>query len=394
MVTRILRWIYGWVRVSAEGGFPERLLNELTKLNIAVWGVRWHRECLRFSCTAGDYRRIRPAVRRAHVRMRMVHKHGWPFWRYRYRHRKGLLMGLLLYVVILGLLAPRIWVIEVQGNQDVSVEEVLEVAQQRGVRLGALMSKVDIKDLQLRGNDTLDKVSFITVNPSHCVARIQVTEREPTPEVLDLSQPSDLVAVCDGEILEMEVRSGQKLVMVGEAVTAGTRLVTGRVQTELGEKLYRSYGAVWAQTRRRITVSVPLRHTVLAPVGDTVCRPVFSLFCWDFPLYSKTPLQEESAHFRTERFLTIDGVRLPLGLSADYYRRMEELPAVRTVEEAEKLAYECLSEQERALLTPDNFERLTIDGKISAGAYVLTATYLCRENIAVEVPLDGTLPLP
>ena len=380
------------MRVSAEGGYPERLLNELTAMDIAPWGVRWHREYLRFSCTAADYRRIRPAARHAHVRMRMLHKSGLPFWRHRYRHRKGLLVGLAVYAAILALLAPRIWVIEVQGTADTSVEEVLRVAEERGVRIGARMSEVDIKDLQLRGNDTLDKVAFITVNPSHCVARIQVTEREPTPEVIDLSQPSDLVAVCDGEILEIEVRSGQKLVMEGEAVTAGTRLVTGRVDTELGEKLYRSYGEVWARTRRRITVSVPLSYTRLVPDGETVCRPVFTLFCWDFPLYSNTPLQAKTAHRRTQRFLTVDGTRLPLGITTDYYRPLAERSAVRTEKEAKALAIEQLTQQEQALFLPDGYERQTLSGRVRNGAYVLTATYLCRENIAVEVPLDGTLP--
>lgn len=394
MVSRILRWFYGWVRVSVEGGFPEKLLNQLTHMNIAVWGVRWHREYLRFSCTAADYRRIRPAARQAHVRMRMLHKSGLPFWRHRYRHRKGLLVGLAVYAVILGLLAPRIWVIEVQGTADTPVEDVLQVAAERGVRIGALMSEVNIKDLQLRGNDTLDKVAFITVNPSHCVARIQVTEREPTPEVIDLSQPSDLVAVCDGEIVEMEVRSGQKLVMVGEAVTAGTRLVTGRVDTEMGEKFYRSYGAVWAQTRRRITVSVPLKYSQLVPDGESVCRPVFTLFCWDFPLYSKTPLHQNVAHRRTQHFLTIDGTRLPLGITTDYYLPLAEKPAVRTAKEAEKLAKQQLKQQEKELFLPNDYERQSLTGRVQKGAYVLTATYLCRENIAVEVPLNGTLPLP
>ena len=194
MVSRLLRWFYGWVRVSAEGGYPERLLNELTAAGIAVWGVRWQREYLRFSCTARDYRRIRYSARRAHLRMRMMYKRGLPFWWHRYRYRKGLLVGLVVYVVILGLLSPRIWVIEVQGNVETSTEEVLQVAEERGVRIGALMSRVNVKDLQLRGNDVLDKVAFVTVNPSHCVARIQVTEREPTPEVIDLSQPSKIGA--------------------------------------------------------------------------------------------------------------------------------------------------------------------------------------------------------
>ena len=30
MVSRIMRWFPGWVRVEAEGGYPERLLNAMT----------------------------------------------------------------------------------------------------------------------------------------------------------------------------------------------------------------------------------------------------------------------------------------------------------------------------------------------------------------------------
>ena len=34
MITRILRWICGWVRVEAEGGYPERLLNMLSVITL------------------------------------------------------------------------------------------------------------------------------------------------------------------------------------------------------------------------------------------------------------------------------------------------------------------------------------------------------------------------
>lgn len=394
MMSRVLRWFYGWVRVTVEGGYPERLFNELNAAGIVIWGVRWHQEYLRFSCVASDYRRMRPLARRACLRMRILHKYGFPFWRHRYRHRKGLLIGLVAYAVILACLAPRIWVIEVQGAVDTSVDEVLQVAAERGVRLGAKMEDVNIKDLQLRGNDTLDKVSFITVNPSHCVARIVVTEREPTPEVLDLSQPSDLVALCDGKIVEIEVRSGQKQVMVGEAVTAGTLLVSGRVKSEWGERLYRSYGAVWAQTKRRITVSVPLKYTLLVPGKEMVANPAISLFCWDFPLYSRKPLQRKTAHKHTEHFLTIDGTKLPLGITTDYYLPLTETTALRTVEEAEILAKQQLMQQEEELFAANSYTRQTVTGSVRGNDYVLTATYDCFENIAVEVPLDGSLPLP
>ena len=255
------------------------------------------------------------------------------------------------------------------------------------LRLGARMDRIQIKNLQLDGTDTLSTLAFITVNPSHCVARIEVTERAPTPQIIDLSRPSDLVAARDGVILRVDARSGKPQVVAGEAVTAGTVLITGRVETDLGEKLYRSYGEVWAETTRRITVSVPLLYDRFA-TEKAVCRPEIALFHWVFPLYSKTPLQGEHAHIRTDHPLTVGGTVLPLGISCDYYYPLTRIPTARTAAQAEALAYEQLAEQEAVLFTPDAYEQLTCTGQVEQGQYRLTATYLCRENIALEVPLE------
>lgn len=387
MFSRILRWFPGWVRVETEGGYPERLLNDLTAAGVDVWRIRRHNEGMRFSCRAGDYRCIRPMARRACLRMRLQHKHGFPFWCHRYRYRRGLLVGLVLYAVILGVLSPRIWVVEVEGNTVTPTAAVLDQAEQYGVRLGARTDRLQIKDFQLHGPDALSTVAYITVNPSHCVARIQVTERDPTPQIVDLSQPSDLVAARDGRVLQIDSRSGKPLVKVGEAVTAGTVLITGCVETNLGEKLYRSYGEVWAETNRRITVSVPLVQMESILSDTVVCRPTFSFLCWDFPLYSKTPLRGGTFHYSTAHTLTVDGTVLPLGLYCDYYVPLSSHRRVLTTEQADDQAQTQLRQQEEALFLPNSYERLTCTGRVQGDTYILTATYRCRENIAVEVPL-------
>ena len=392
MVSRVFRWFPGWVRVEAEGGYPERLLNAVTAERIAVWGIRRRGEYMRFSCLAGEYRALRPLARKACVRMRIRQKHGFPFWRHRYRYRRGLLVGLVLYAAVLAWLSPRIWVIEVTGNSVTPTADVLAVAKQRGVVLGSRMDGVDVKGLQIGGTTDMPTLSFVTVNPSHCVARIEVTEREESPPSLDLSQPSDMVALRDGRILQVEVYSGQNLVKVGEAVTAGTRLITGRVDTEMGEKLYRSYGAIWAETRRRITVSVPLTYDEEKPTGEVICRPSLRFFCWEFPLYSKTPLQLQTRKYQASHYLTIADTTLPLGVTTTYVMPTVTHSLTRTEGEAQALAQAELARREAELFLPDSYEEVTRNSGVEDGCYVLSVEYLCRENIAVEVPLDGKLP--
>ena len=393
MVTRILRWICGWVRVEVEGGYPERLLNMLSAHGVSLWGVRVRGEAMRFSCFARDYRSLRPMARKSCVRMRIRHKHGLPFWCHRYRHRRGLLIGLALYAMVLAWLAPRIWVIEVSGNIVTPTEEILAVAQQHGVVLGARVDAVDIRGLQMHASKEMSTLAFVSVNPSHCVARIEVSEREQAPSPLDVSQPSDLVALRDGQILRIEVYGGQKLVKEGEAVAAGTRLVTGRVQTEMGEKLYRSYGEVWAQTRRRITVTVPLTYEHSEYTGEVICRPTITFFHWQIPLYSETPLQRQAQQYQAFHFLEVGDTTLPLGVTNTYWMPLEISTRTRTEEQAEALAEEQLKQKEATLFLPDSYEELSRQSRVEDGVYILQVEYSCRENIAVEVPLDGNLPV-
>lgn len=392
MVSRILRWFPGWVRAEAEGGYPERLLNEVTATQLTVWDVRRKGEGMRFSCFARDYRSLRPIARKACVRLRVRRKHGLPFWCYRYRRRKGLLMGLALYMLVLAWLSPRIWVIEVTGNTSTSTQAILDAARQRGVMIGGRMDRVDVKGLQIGGNQDMPTISFISVNPSHSIARIQVTEREQSPPPLDLSQPSDVIALRDGRILRIEAYSGKKLVMEGEAVTAGTRLITGRVETELGEKLYRSYGEVWAETQRQITISIPLRYEYTVPTGEVICRPTITFFYWEIPLYSKTPLHVQTQQYQAVHQWKVGKVTLPVGVTNTYLMPVKTVAATRTEEQAQALAEEQLAQREAVLFLPDSYREVSRQGGVENDAYVLRVSYVCRENIAVEVPIDGNLP--
>lgn len=385
-IFRAFRWFPGWVRVETEGGYPERLLNAIANEELAVWGVRFRDERMRFSCFARDYRLLRHRARRACVRMRVRQKRGLPFWLHRYRHRKGLSVGLVVYALILALLAPRIWVIEVVGNGATPTEEILAVAQDMGVQLGARMDGMQIKQLEIMGLNRLPTLAWISVNPSGCVARVEVTERKPTPQVLDLSHPSDMVAVRDGKIVSVTVVSGQKRVMAGEAVSAGTVLISGRVESELGEQLYRAYGEVWAQTERRITVSVPLTYYPAVPDGFVAVCPTLSFLGWQIPLYAAPPTGEEYQQTERAHFLQANGLTLPLGITNRYYIRTTRPAITRTEEIAAELAKKRLKAQETALFGDGEYEELERTHTVVDGAVTLSVKYRCLENIAAEEP--------
>ena len=384
---RIGQWLPGYVTVEIEGGFPERMLNELTGGGIAVWRIRRRAESVRFCCLAGDYRRLRRPAKRAGVRMRVRRKRGLPFFWRRYRRRRGLLAALALYVAILALLSPRIWAIEVVGNTVTDADKICAVAEQAGIRLGARTDRIRVKELEIDGLGQLPSLAWISVDPSGSVARIEVIERGPTPQILDLSVPSDIVALRDGVIVSMTVVSGQRAVMVGEAVEAGRLLIGGRVESEQGERLTRAYGEVWAKTQRQIAVSVPLTYDRAHADGLVILRPTLHFLWLRLPLFADRTPEGEFLSFRREHFLRSGSLTLPLGVTNDYLVRVTRRTATRTREEAEALAERQLTVLEGQLFSDIRFARTAFKADLTDGVLRLIAAYTCEENIAVEVPL-------
>ena len=384
---RIGQWLPGYVTVEIEGGFPERMLNELTCGGIAVWRICRREESVRLCCLAGDYRRLRRPAKRAGVRMRVRRKRGLPFlWR-RYRRRRGLLAALALYAAILALLSPRIWAIEVVGNSATDAAEICAVAEQAGIRLGARTDRIRVKELEIDGLGQLPTLAWISVDPSGSVARIEVIERGPTPQILDLSVPSDIVALRDGVIVSMTVVSGQRAVMVGEAVEAGRLLIGGRIESGQGERLTRAYGEVWAETQRQIAVSVPLTYDRAHADGLAILRPTLHFLWLRLPLFADRTPEGEFLSFRREHFLRSGGLKLPLGVTNDYLVRVTRRTATRTREEAEALAQRQLTVLEGELFSDIRFARTACKADVTDDELRLTAVYTCEENIAMEVPL-------
>ena len=381
-----MRRLFGCVQAEGEGGFPAVFLNAVTADEIRVWGVKYREGSVRFYCAPRDYRRLKPYAKRACMRMRVRQKRGIPFALHRVKNRRGLWLAGVLFAGTLLLLSTRIWAVEVVGNTATSAETILSVAEEKGVRLGASMRSVNIKGLEIDGLAHLPTLSWITVNPSGCVARVEVTERKPAPPILDLSTPSDMIALRDGVVLSQIVISGQSLVQSGEGVKAGQMLISGTVASEEGEgsREYRALGEIMARTERCFTVSVPLDEPYKTPGKLLSFRTDFSFLCWRMSCFASG--EEPSGIRREEKhFLTAGGLTLPLGFTHRYIYEEATAFRHRTPAEAKAEAERRLMQNISAVLGTAAYEETARKEELKNGVYTVTVNLTCRENIATEV---------
>ena len=383
-LVRFLRWLLGWVRLETEGGFPEKLLNQAAKAGLPLWNSCRQGIRMTTCCYARRYKKLRPLAKKACVRMRVKERHGIPFFLHRYRARAGLAAGILVYALLLQFLSGRIWIVHVEGNEQVTDASILEVLEPLGIREGGDFKELDIPSLQLTALQSLPDLTWLAVNLDGSTVHVKVRERGSHAPMEDDAFPSNIKAARDGRIVKIEATSGQAMVRAGDAVTKDTLLISGVVESKTGPMLKRSSGRVIAETNRVLRVEIPLEDTLLLPTGDSIFRPAFTLFGIRVPLYTDGTIPKDHALDTHRHMRTAYGKALPVGFICDRYELLEPSPVTRTEEEAAALAASLLDERERAELGRAEITSSNRESRVENGVYILTGTYACVEDIGVE----------
>lgn len=381
---RLLRWLRGWVRFEAEGGFPERMLNLCARQKLQLWDTLRQGIALNACCFARDYRKLRPLAKKAGLRMHVRERHGVPFFLRPYRARVGLALGLAVYVLLLQLLSQRIWVIDVRGTEKVSEQQVLEVLEPLGVRLGGNFDELDLDSIQLTALEKLPDISWLAVNLEGSVAHVELEERIPTPELVEPNRPSNIKAARDGRITVMEVYGGQAIAQKGDAVVKGTLLVSGVVESTAGPILKRAQAKILAETTHDLEVRVPLKETKLLPGNRRIRRPTFQLFNLFIPLYTDGAIEGDYQQDVHRHALTANGVALPLALENRVYTLLEPTVITRTEKQAAALAAERLRDREQVELGKTEIRQAQRSGQLVDGVYLYRGQYACLEDIGME----------
>ena len=371
---------YFWqaqVRFCAEGGAPERFISLAAGAGVPLWNTTRRDTVLIASCAARHYRALRPVARRSGMRLRVRRRWGLPFLLRPVR--SGLFVGLLLASLLVWYLSGGIWVVRVTGNHTVPTAEILQVLEPLGIRQGGRFSAVDIPTLQLTALQRLPAIGWLTVNQSGSVVTVEVKEKPPSVPVEDTA-PANVVATRDGVVVSVSVTRGQATVKVGDAVTAGSLLISGVTDSPVGPLLRRAGGSVRARVTFTLTAEVPLAETVTVET-PVLRRSSVYLFGLTVPLYTNTTVPPDYTPHTAQSPLTVGDMPLPAGVCVTTYTAPRAVPVTRTAEQAAALAAERLTEQETVALDGAAVESRTVTEQRLSDRVILTGTYVCVMEI-------------
>ncbi len=276
---RFIGYIFGYVRVEVRGKNPERLVNLCVSSGFPIWGLSLAGGKVYFYTTLARYKEIRPLARKSKCVPRIVERTGIPFTIGKIKRRPAFVVTSAILLSVIFWLSGSVWVISVKGNVKTARDEILKVAAENGLVIGARKGRLSPEGLQQAITIELPDISWAYVRFQGTFAVIEVVEKV-RPEI---PGPGDIVARKEGIVESVLVLSGVPLVKPGQTVKRGDLLIAGIPSgTIQGAR-----GNVTAKTWYEVLQEVPLARLEPVRTGrKTEFKVVkarnteFHLFAW------------------------------------------------------------------------------------------------------------------
>lgn len=273
MLLQIIRFIKGFLRIRIGGYCAERFLNACRHRGILLWDLRPISGAYEMNISIGDFRKLKPVIRKTGTKVVIIKRSGLPFLLHKYRKRKLFFAGFFLCLAIISIMSQYIWNIEITGNMGRTDETLLEYLEQKEVAGGMRKSRVDCARIVKDIRKEYDDIIWVSASVRGTKLLIQIKENEDSlpagEEVSGTDETAmDIVADQDCIIRDIVVREGIVKTEPGARVKKGDLLISGQVpvlndaKEIIGFRPHKSDADIIGETAVAYEDSIPLHYIV------------------------------------------------------------------------------------------------------------------------------------
>lgn len=184
---------------------------------------------LQIEIDAKNFKKLRPLVRKTHVKIHILNRQGPAFFFYRHRRRWWFLLGAAACAGIIYVLSLFIWQIDIDGNSKYTEALILQALAQMNVKTGCRKSEIDLPKIEEELRIMYNEITWVSASITGTKLQIELREGNLKTSEVSESGPADLVADEDAVITNLVVRQGTAAVHYGDEVKKGDVLIEGRV---------------------------------------------------------------------------------------------------------------------------------------------------------------------
>lgn len=240
----------GIITIEIQSHIPEKFINLLWKNEVQIKNIsKKSITTMTMDINLKDYNKIKEISKRTKTKIKIINRKGFTFFFFKIRRRVALVFGSLLFVFILYYLSTFIWRIDIQTENNLSPYEIRQQLMSYGIVSGISKNKINVYELQdkmLKSNN--DSIMYFRARIEGSRLIVNAIEKTPPPNMVAETDPCNLVAKKDAEIVRVFTTAGTPIVKKGDMVKAGQIIVKGEQGKEGSTYAVHAEGAVIART--------------------------------------------------------------------------------------------------------------------------------------------------
>lgn len=229
--TGIRKCLKGYLRIRISGYSAERFMNLCTHQKMNLWNLKVAGQSYEMNISVKDFLKMKPIIRKTKTKVKVLERHGFPFFLQKYRTRQFLIFGFFCSVMFLMIMTSYIWKIQVKGNVKCSDEEIKNLLDKYGVAEGVRKEEVSCEWIAELLREQFDDIIWVSASLDGIELTLNIKENmDRTYEDNSILLPADIIADKDGQITSIVTSKGKPLVKEGDMVKKGDVLVSGSVE--------------------------------------------------------------------------------------------------------------------------------------------------------------------
>lgn len=243
------------VRCLVTGEENLRFVNLCRNNGIELRHLVRRENAIQMEIDAENFKKLRPLVRKTHVKIHILNRHGPAFFFYRHKRRWWFLLGMTVFAGMIYMLSLFVWQIDIDGNRKYTDALILQALAQMDVKTGCRKSEIDLPEIEEELRIMYNEITWVSASIAGTKLQIELREgdlkisessgggqtgnvkrvenRENNPKTQngesETDLPANLVADEDAIITNLVVRRGTVAVRYGDEVKKGDVLIEGKV---------------------------------------------------------------------------------------------------------------------------------------------------------------------
>ena len=370
-----------------EGYYIERFINLCSNRKIVLWNLeRKDNITLIANIDKKEFKRLKEIARKTKCRVKIQNKIGLPFVVRKYKKRKIFLILILLIFLLIFSLSHFVWNIEVQSSENISKDEIILLAEQEGLKIGALKNSVDTKEVINKIRLERDDIAWVGIEIKGTNVIIKIEEADIKPEIIDEDEYCNIVADSDGVITKISAGNGTPLVKEGDVVKKGDVLIAGYMEGKYtGRQYVHSIGDVEAKVWHKNTQKVYYKETKKEETGNHENKYSVKINNFQINFNKSIPkFKKYDTIETTEKLKLFSNFYLPIEIIKYEYKEYNETPVIHSVEESKQIAIEKAEEELKKEVENKEITDKKINVRTDKDYIEVELIYEVKEQLGIE----------